>query len=181
MIYIFLADGFEECEALIPLDILRRAGMQVKTVGIGSKTVTGAHRIPVICDITDDEAEKPNLQALILPGGMPGTLHLEDSATVQDFIDYAERSDILIGAICAAPSILGHKNLLNGKKATCYPGFEKDLHGAEFCDVPVLRDGNIITSCGAGAAFDFGFAILTALTSSPEEAEKLKSGMKYSK
>lgn len=181
MIYIFLADGFEECEALIPLDILRRAGMRVKTVGVGSKTVTGAHSVPVVCDITEAEAEKQNLQAVILPGGMPGTVNLEKSAAVQDFIDYANRSDILIGAICAAPSILGHKNLLKGKKATCYPGFEKDLYGAEFCDVPAVRDGNIITSCGAGAAFDFGFEILTALTGNTEEAERLKSGMKYSK
>ena len=181
MIYIFLADGFEECEALVPLDILRRAGFAVKTVGVGSKTVCGSHGIPVVCDIFEDEAEEKELAAIILPGGMPGTVNLENNKTVQRFIGFAERENIFICAICAAPSILGHKGLLNGKKATCFPGFEKDLAGAEFRDTPVVRDGSIITARGAGAAFEFGFEILSAITVDTEAAEKLMTGLKYSK
>lgn len=181
MIYIFLADGFEECEALVPLDILRRAGLAVKTVGIGSKSICGSHGIPVVCDITEEEAEEKELEAIILPGGMPGTVNLENNGTVQRFIDFADRENIFICAVCAAPSILGHKGLLKGKKATCFPGFENDLAGAEFCDAPTVRDGSIITACGAGAAFEFGFEILSAITGNTESAEKLRAAMKYSK
>lgn len=178
MIYVFLAEGFEECEALAPVDILRRAGLTVKTVGVGGKTVTGAHGIPVVCDITDTETVTENLTAVILPGGMPGTLNLEKSETVQNFIDYAHENDLVIGAICAAPSILGHKGLLENKKATCFTGFEKDLIGATVCDCPVITDGNIITAYGAGAAMEFGFTIVSAL-SGTQKAESLKKQMRY--
>ncbi len=178
MIYLFLADGFEECEALVPLDILRRADIEIKTVGVSGKTVTGAHAIPVICDTVTEEITTDNLEAIILPGGMPGTLNLEKDKTVQTFIDYCKTRNLLICAICAAPSILGHKGILNGKKAICFPGFEKELSGAILCNQPVVRDGNIITSIGAGAAFDFGFQILTALKTQ-EFSDNLKSQMKY--
>ncbi len=178
MIYVFLADGFEECEALAPVDILRRADINVKTVGIGGNTVVGAHGISVNCDTIDKNLSLDNLQAIILPGGMPGTINLENNKTVQSFIDYCADNNLLIAAICAAPSILGHKNLLNGKKATCFPGFEKDLLGATVCDQPVVRDGNIITSHGAGAAFEFGFEILSAIRGK-DFTENLKKQMKY--
>ena len=125
MIYIFLAEGFEECEALAPIDILRRAGLDVKTVGIGSKIVTGSHNIPIVCDLEETELSTENLEAVILPGGMPGTLNLENSPTVQKFLEFAAKNQLIIAAICAAPSILGHKGLLKGKKATCFTGFEK--------------------------------------------------------
>lgn len=174
MIYVFLADGFEELEALAPVDILRRGGCEVKTVGVSGKTAVGAHNIPVVCDITVEEA-------VILPGGMPGTLNLENSEYVQKFIDFAAEKGLYIGAICAAPSILGHKGLLKSKKATCFPGFEKDLEGAEFSDVPVVTDGKITTAYGAGAAFDFGFRLLGELTGNKEGANALKKSMKYSK
>ena len=163
MIYVFLANGFEECEALAPIDILRRAGFDVKTVGVNGKTAVGAHNIPVMCDITTDEITFENLESVILPGGMPGTINLENDGTVQKAIDYANKNNLLIGAICAAPSILGHKGLLNGKKATCFPGFEKDLLGATVTTETVVRDGNIITAKGAGVAFDFGFKLLAYL------------------
>lgn len=178
MIYTFLAMGFEECEALAPIDILRRADIEIKTVGIGSKTVTGSHGISVVCDLVEDEVSTENLHGIILPGGMPGTLNLENSKTVQGYIDFAAKNNLLIGAICAAPSILGHKNLLLGKKATCFTGFEKDLIGATISDKPVIRDGNIITAYGAGAAFDFGFTLLEALTDK-KTTEKLKKQMRY--
>ena len=94
---------------------------------------------------------------------MPGTLNLENDKTVQAAIDYANENGLLIGAICAAPSVLGHKGLLKGKNATCFPGFEKDLLGAEYIDTAVVRDGNIITAKGAGVAFQFGFELLAYL------------------
>ncbi len=178
MIYVFLADGFEECEALAPVDVLRRADFNVVTVGVGGQTVTGAHSIPVLADITEENAVFDALEAVILPGGMPGTLNLEKSETVQKFIDYAADNNLIIGAICAAPSILGHKNLLNGKKATCFTGFEKELIGAEALDIPCVTDGNIVTAYGAGAAFDFSFAVLAALTDE-QTADNLKKQMRY--
>lgn len=178
MIYVFLAEGFEECEALAPVDILRRAGFDVKTVGVTGKTVTGSHNIPVVADIPENEAVTENLEAIILPGGMPGTLNLEKSDIVQKFIDYAAENKLIIGAICAAPSILGHKNLLKGKKATCFTGFEKELYGAEVADTPCVTDGKFITAYGAGAALDFGFAIVEAL-SDKATADNLKKQMRY--
>ena len=179
MVYVFLADGFEECEALAPVDILRRGGVTVKTVGVGGKTVTGAHGIPVVCD--REEAEIAGLpEAVVLPGGMPGTLNLEKSETVQAVLQAAFEKGALIGAICAAPSILGHKGFLQGRKATCFPGFESARAGADVLDEPVVEDGNIITSYGAGAAFDFGFALLAALKGKAC-AEELRKGMKYNK
>lgn len=181
MVYIFLADGFEECEALVPLDILRRGGIEVNTVGIGKNSVTGAHGITVTADIAESDAVLGGIDAVILPGGMPGTLNLEKSETVQKFIDFAAEKGALLCAICAAPSVFGHKGLLNGKKATCFPGFEKDLIGAKVLDVKTVTDGNVITACGAGAAFEFGFAVLTALTGDKTAAENLSKAMKYTK
>ena len=163
MIYVFLANGFEECEAIAPIDILKRAGFNVITVGVNGKTAVGSHNIPVVCDITADEITFENLKAVVLPGGMPGTINLENNKVVQETIDYAVDNDLLIGAICAAPSILGHKGLLNNKKATCFPGFEKDLLGATVTNTSVVSDGNIITAKGAGVAFDFGFSLLAYL------------------
>ncbi len=178
MIYIFLAQGFEECEALAPLDILRRAGFNVQTVGVGSKMVCGSHNITIECDILDTEAVTDKLEAVILPGGMPGTLNLENSEIVQSFIDFAAHNNLILGAICAAPSILGHKGFLQGKKATCFTGFEKDLIGADVVNERAVKDGNIVTAYGAGAAFDFGFLLLEALKDK-DTAEALKKQMRY--
>ncbi len=178
MIYIFLSDGFEECEAIAPIDILRRADIDIKTVGIGSKAITGSHGITVVCDLTEDEITTENLEGIILPGGMLGTLNLEKSETVQKYIDFAFSNELIIGAICAAPSILGHKNILTGKKATCFTGFEKDLYGATVTNEPTACDGNIITAYGAGAAFDFGFLLLESLQGK-EKSDSLKKQMRY--
>lgn len=178
MIYVFLADGFEECEAIAPVDILRRAGFDVKTVGIGSKSITGSHNITVSADISENDAVTTGLEAVILPGGMPGTLNLEKSDTVQKFIDFAAENNLICAAICAAPSILGHKNLLKGKKATCFTGFEKDLLGAEVSESPCVTDGSFITAYGAGAAFEFGFSIVEALKGKAF-VENLKKQMRY--
>lgn len=163
MVYVFLAQGFEETEALAPVDILRRCGVEVNTVGVGGKTVTSSHNVTIVADITDSEVSKDNLQAVILPGGMPGTLNLEKSPVVQEYIDYAVANDLYVCAICAAPSVLGHKDLLVGRKATCFPGFEKDLYGAEVTGEPAVADGKFITGKGAGAALEFGLLIASKL------------------
>lgn len=178
MIYMFLADGFEETEAIAPLDIIRRAELDIATVGVDRKVVTGSHGIPVTADVMDCEIiPDENCEGIILPGGMPGTLNLEKSETVQKFIDYAVENGLIIGAICAAPSILGHKGILQGKKAICYDGFETQLLGAEIAKEPVCRDGNIITAVGAGAALNFGFALTEAFKNSAA-ANKIKDSMK---
>lgn len=163
MVYVFLAQGFEDVEALATVDILRRGGTDVQTVGVGEKTVISSHKIPVVADITDSEVKKDNLEAVVLPGGMPGTLNLEKSPVVQEYIDYAVENDLYVCAICAAPSVLGHKNLLKGKKATCFPGFEKDLYGAETTGEFAVADGKFITGKGAGAAIEFALLITEKL------------------
>lgn len=178
MIYLFLADGFEETEALATLDVLRRAGLDAVTVGVGKKTVTGSHSIPVIADVIDCEIlPDENVDGVVLPGGMPGTLNLEKSKTVQDFLDYAYNNGKLIAAICAAPSILGHKNFLNGKNAICYDGFESELKGATISKNPVCKDGKFITAAGAGVSLDFGFEIVEALCGKAK-SENLRAAMK---
>ena len=178
MVYVFLADGFEEIEALSPVDILRRGGITVKTVGVGSKKVTGSHGITVTCDLSEDKVATQDIDAVILPGGMPGTVNLEKSEVVNSTIEYALKNGLLIAAICAAPSILGKKGVLSGKSATCFPGFEQYLTGARILDLPVVRDGQIITACGAGAALEFGFTLLEALKDKAT-ANSLRRGMKY--
>lgn len=178
MIYVFLAEGFEEVEALSPVDILRRGGLEVKTVGVASKTVVGSHGIPVVCDCESFETDFSNMDGIILPGGMPGTLNLEKSVDVNAAIDFAFKNGRIIGAICAAPSILGKKGLLKGKSATCFDGFEKYLSGAKLSDSPAVRDGQFITACGAGAALDFGYLLLAAFKDEAT-AENLRRAMKY--
>lgn len=177
MIYVFLAKGFEEIEALTVVDFLRRAELEVYTVGIGSKIVAGSHNIPVFCDLDESEAVPcDEVDAVVLPGGMPGTLNLEASAKVGEMLDFCAEKNKLICAICAAPSILGHRNLLVGKKATCFPGFEKELNGAEVTSEFACCDGNIITGKGMGAAISFSHAIAAQLTDKTK-ADKIKDSL----
>ena len=164
MIYVFLANGFEEIEALTPVDVLLRAGLEVKTVAVGeSKTVTGAHGISVAADIHESEYCDANPEAIILPGGMPGTTNLEESAVVINAINQAMINGALVGAICAAPSILGIMGYLKHRNATCFPGFEQYLDGASVLDARVVVDGNIITSKGMGCASDFALSLVEYL------------------
>lgn len=177
MIYCFLADGFEEVEAISPIDMLKRAGAEVKTVGVTGKSVTGAHAITVEADLTEQEVRLgPDVEAVILPGGMPGTLNLEKSEKVKEAVRFAAENEKLVCAICAAPSILGHMGLLNGKEAIAYPGFEKDLYGASISERFVVRDGCFITAKGAGVAVDFGLEIVRALFGQ-EAAEKIRESI----
>lgn len=179
MIYFYLANGFEETEALYPLDICRRAGLTAKTVSITeSPEVTGAHGITVKADITvfSPEYDISELEAVVLPGGMPGTLNLEKSTEVEKAVRLAYDGGRLVCAICAAPSILGKLGMLKGKKAVCYPGFEKYLDGAYATDEKCVSDGNIITAVGAGAAALFGLEI-TARLAGRAAAENVKNAI----
>ncbi len=178
MIYVFLADGFEEVEALGPVDVLRRAGVEVKTVGVTGKTVTGSHRIPVIADLTVDEAVTDGLEAVVLPGGLPGTTNLESDEKVQSFLTYCNDNGKYICAICAAPSVLGHRGFLENREATAYPGYDKELKGAKLSDKYVVRSGKFITARGAGVSLLFGAEIAAAFVGE-EKAQDILKAMQY--
>lgn len=164
MILILLADGFEEIEALTPLDILRRAGLNVKTVGINGKIVVGTHSIPLICDIEKEEVNYDEVDCVIFPGGMPGASNLDSSEFTDKIIAAVKNNGGRIAAICAAPMILGRRGLLDGLRAVCYPGFESELKGAIISDKSVVTDGNITTAKGMGVALAFSKEILRLLT-----------------
>lgn len=177
MIYMLLTDGFEEIEAIETLDIMRRAGLCVKTVGIGADTAVAAHGVKVHTDILIDDVDKSDMEMLILPGG-PGHENLDNSSAVHELIDYCAENDIYLCAICAAPSILGKKGLAKGKRVTCFPGYEQYMTGAEVVGDKAVCDGKIITAKGAGAAADFGFLIVEKLLGKAV-ADKVKSAMQY--
>lgn len=163
MIYVLLANGFEEIEALAPVDVLRRAGHTVKTVAIGENPVVGSHGIPVVADISlADATETPRM--LVLPGGMPGAKNLDECPAVDELIDRTIAGGGRIAAICAAPMILGKRGLLRGKNATCFPGFEEHLTGAGvFLDVPVVTDGRFTTANGMPSALAFANELASLL------------------
>lgn len=163
MVYLFLAEGFEIIEALAPVDMLRRGKIDVKTVGVTGKTVKSSCGVEVTADMEIDELDYSDAEAVILPGGLPGTINLENNETVQKAIDYAAENGKLVCAICAAPSVLGHKGLLDGREAIAFPGFEKELMGAKISEKYVVVDGNFITARGAGVATEFGLEIVKQL------------------
>jgi DJ-1 family protein len=163
MVYTFFANGFEEIEALAPVDMLRRAGIEVVTVGIGGRVVNGGHDIVVTMDIDESQMHTNGLEAIILPGGLGGTEMLDKSEAVHKMIDYCMEKGVLIAAICAAPSILGKRGLLKGKKATAYPTFQKYLTDANISDEYVCRSGNIITARGMGVSLEFSAEIIATL------------------
>jgi 4-methyl-5(b-hydroxyethyl)-thiazole monophosphate biosynthesis len=179
----FLAQGFEEVEALAPLDLLRRAGLEVTTVGIGGDSITGSHGITVKADVKDKKAKFENIDMVILPGGMPGTLNLNNSQKLCNLLKESAKSGVLLAAICAAPSVLGNLGLLKGKNYTCYPSFEKDIFGgnytAEKCVADNSGDFPVITAKGPGAANEFAFAIVDYLTNNGEISINLKSEMQF--
>lgn len=168
MVFEFLAEGFEEIEALTPVDILRRAGVEISTVAVGKgKVVIGAHGIAVTADMTIEEAlveaSKVKPEMIILPGGMPGAKNLDEDKAVDKFVMEAAVDGRVVAAICAAPMIPGKRGLLKGKRATCYPGFEEYLEGAVVTGGRVEVDGNMITACGMGAALEFALALCERL------------------
>ena len=172
-----LADGFEEIEAITPVDVLRRAGLEVTLAGLSGKTVTGAHNIKFQADITLDEY-KDLPDAIVLPGGMLGAQNLGRSPKVLELIKKVYNENKLVGAICAAPAlVVAPTGILNGKKATCYPGFEKNFPSTvAFSKDRVVVDGNIITSRGPGSAFEFALELVEQLAGK-EKAEQLSQGM----
>lgn len=179
MVYLFLADGFEEVEAITPFDFLKRANFLVTTVGVEKQKIKAAHGLEIFCDV---EIKNLNLtlkekDLIILPGGLQGTKNLYLNQLVLKYVNEAFKN-AYIGAICAAPSILGRLNLLNGKKACCYPGFEKYLKGATVLNSPVVVDENIITSKGAGTAQRFSFELIRVL-SDLENANYVKEQVQF--
>ncbi len=175
MIYVFLADGFEEVEALAPVDILRRAGLQVRTVGVTGEYVTGAHGIRVAADVTAADLDE-DIELIILPGGMPGTTNLQASPMVGQAIEHCAAKGIRMAAICAAPLILGDAGLLQGKRAVCFPGFEEHLTGAQLCAGGVVTDGSITTAKSAGHAIAFGIELVRLLCGE-EKAHKTEQAL----
>ncbi|MBR2301380.1 MAG: DJ-1/PfpI family protein [Bacteroidaceae bacterium] len=160
-IYMFLADGFETVEALAPVDVMRRAGLQVVTVSImGRKEVLSAQDVNVVADVLFDDCNFIDADAVVLPGGSVGTENMSACEPLRAVVDRMNNEGKLIAAICAAPMVFGRMGILKGRKATCYPGCEGDLAGAEYTAATVQNDGNIITACGPGVSFDFGFAIV---------------------
>lgn len=178
-IAVFLADGFEEIEALTVVDLCRRAGLDTDMVSIGeTRKVTGSHGIPIDADLTFAEVDFDALDCIVLPGGMPGTKHLEAHTGLMQQVDHFFTSGKYIAAICAAPSIFGHRGILKGKRACCYPSFESHLEGAVVTAGPVEVDGKVVTSRGMGTAIDFGLA-LVELFVGKEKAEELAKGIVY--
>lgn len=179
MIALFLADGFEEIEALTPVDVLRRAGIKVVTYSInGDLCVCGTHNIMVDADDIIENIDYNDIEGIILPGGMPGADNLENCREVQELLAYAAENGKLMCAICAAPKVLGKFGYLKGKKATCFPGFEECLLGAEPTGDRVTVDGNVITSKGMGTAMDFSLAILEYMKGK-ETADKMAVSTMY--
>ncbi len=165
MLYLFLAQGFEETEALAPLDCIKRAGIGILTVGVDAQMVTGTKGVTVKSDIGCDDIDLTACSGVILPGGMPGMENLYRCETVKNMISFCAENGLLIASICAAPSIPGRMGLLKGRRAVCYPGFESELEGYIASEKSVETDGNIITAKGAGCVFPFAHAIITYLTS----------------
>lgn len=167
MIYVHLAEGFEEIEAVTVVDVLRRADIPVKTVSITrEKIVKGAHNMSVTADILFEDADYGKDDMIVLPGGMPGTLNLgQHEGLVRQLRIFAEEGKWL-AAICAAPSVLGKLSLLEGKKATSYPGFKDQMIGAKYTEDRVVQDGNFITSRGPGTAIEFSLKLVEILKDS---------------
>ena len=176
---VFLADGFEESEGLTVVEILRRAGVHTDMVSInGSLQVTGAHDITVKADATFEKMDFSDMDMLVLPGGMPGTLHLQEHKGLCSLLCAYDKEDKFLAAICAAPSVLGELGILKGRKACCYPSFEEKLIGAEVVTEPAVWDGHVITGRGMGTAIPFALKLTEALCGL-EKAEEVKKSILF--
>ena len=177
--YVFLANGFEDLEALSVIDIMRRAGLDVVTVSINeTNVVTSAHNVPMMADVLLSEVDFTTEGYLILPGGMPGTTNLWDCELLRENVKVHAEAGLPTAAICAAPLILGRLGLLEGKVATCYPGFESELKGANCLSDGVVISDNIITAKGPGKSFEFALVIVASLLGA-EKANEISSAMQY--
>ena len=164
MVYMLLGTGFEETEAIAPLDLLRRAGVDVMTVGVTGKTVYGSHNIGIEADITIGEMDLTNLEMIILPGGLGGVASARASKPAMDALKFAWDNGKFVAAICAGPTVLADLGITDGKNATCYPGCESGMGSATMIsDAACVRDGKLITGTSAGCAIPFGLALIAAL------------------
>lgn len=178
-VYAFLANGLEEVECLAAADVLVRAGVKVTLVSIGdNRQVTGSHGFTITADATIDEIDFSKADVLFLPGGMPGTRHLSECKLLCDALVKANEEGRRLAAICAGPSVLGGLGILKGKRATCYPGFEGALSGAEVCGDGVVTDGHVTTARGLGYALDLGLE-LTRLLTDEKTADHIKAAIQY--
>ena len=164
MVYLLLGTGFEEMEAIAPLDLLRRAGVEVLTVGITGKTVFGSHNIGIEADITIDQMDLTNLEMIILPGGLGGVPSARASKPTLEALDFAWKNGKYVAAICAGPTVLADLHITDGKNATCFPGCEGGMGSANMIpNTACVRDGKLITGTSAGCAIPFGLALVEAL------------------
>ncbi len=174
MVYMLLGTGFEETEAVAPLDILRRAGVKVLTVGIDGKTVCGSHKIPVVADITPEEMDLTEMDMIVIPGGMGGVASLRACPAALEALKFGWDNGKYVAAICAGPTVLADLGITDGRRATCYPGQEIHMGSAKMeKDAAVVVDGRLITGTSAGCAIPFGLALAEALVGK-EAAEKVK-------
>lgn len=178
-IAVFFAEGYEEIEALTVVDICRRAGVEVQMVSVsGAKVVNSSHGVGVQMDLSFEEVDFDGLDMIVLPGGMPGTKNLEAHEGLMAQVDAFDRSGRYLAAICAAPSILGHRGILQGRKAGCYPGWEQHLTGAQVSEEDAMVDGHVITGRGMGCAIPFSLTIVAQLLGQ-EQADKIAEGIVY--
>lgn len=169
MVYVLLGTGFEETEAITPIDLLRRAGVEVTTVGLNGKTVVGSHKIPVVADTTIEETGFENLEMIMLPGGLGGVASCRACPAALDALKNAWNAGKLVSAICAGPTVLADLGIPEGLNATCYPGCEGQMGGARMvADAAVVEDGRLITGTSAGCAVPFGLALIKALKGQAE-------------
>lgn len=173
MVYVLLGTGFEETEAIAPIDLLRRAGIATLTVGVDGKTVYGSHGIGVEADITIGEMDLTDLDMIVLPGGLGGVATARKSEAALDALRFAWENGKYVAAICAGPTVLADLGITDGRRATCYPGCESGMGSADMVsDVPCVRDGKLITGTSAGCAIPFGLMLVEALKGS-EEAQRI--------
>ena len=167
MVYVLLGTGFEEMEALTPVDLMRRAGIDVLTVGVTGKIVYGGHNIGVEADITLEEMDLTRLDMIVLPGGLGGVASARASQSAVDALKFAWENDKFVAAICAGPTVLADLHITDGKQATCFPGCEEQMGDAVMIsDAPCVRDGKLITGASAGCAIPFALALIEALKGS---------------
>lgn len=163
MVYVLLGTGFEEVEAIAPIDLMRRAGIQVLTVGVDGKAVTGGHGITVEADITLDQMDLTDLEMIVLPGGLGGVATARSSQAALDALRFAYENDKYVAAICAGPTVLADLGIIGTKKATCYPGCEGGMAEASIVEAACVTEGKLITGASAGCAIPFALALIEAL------------------
>ncbi|MBE6926937.1 MAG: DJ-1/PfpI family protein [Ruminococcaceae bacterium] len=178
MVYILLGKGFEEAEAIIPCDLLRRAGVEVQFAAVGSKTVAGGHRIEINADCMLEEIDFDKAEMIVLPGGMGGVQSISQCTEALEAVKRMHAQGKYVAAICAAPTILAKLGLLSGKKATCYPGMENEMEDAIMCNADAVTDGKLITGRAAGTAFDFALALIEALCGA-DRANQIATGVVF--